>query len=113
MPQSHLASVYVDVESLDWQPSRIPGVRMKILWQDESGEAFTALFQCDPGARLPLHRHAGVEQTFVLEGSLDDDEGSCTAGNFVWRPPGSVHSAVSPNGCLSIGIFHKPNEFLD
>ena len=98
-------------DALQWQPTDFPGVTIKVLWRD--GEAFTALFRMEPGARLPLHRHLGFEQTYVLQGSLVDDEGVCTAGNFVWRYPGSVHSAHSPDGCLSIGIFQTPNEFLD
>ena len=105
-------SEYVEVENLQWKPTDFPGVMVKILWKQEDGEGFTALFRLDPGARLPVHRHQGVEQTFVLEGSLVDEAGICTAGNFVWRRPGSVHSAHSPDGCLSIGIFQRPNEFL-
>ena len=33
-----------------------------------------------PGSELSLHEHVEVEQTFVLEGSLVDDEGSCFVG---------------------------------
>ena len=106
-------SRFVDVSQLAWEPTRFPGIKMKMLWQDEDSEAFTALFLLEPGARLPQHRHSGVEQTFVLEGSLVDEEGACTAGNFVWRRAGSVHSAYSPDGCLSVGVFQKPNEFLE
>ena len=106
-------SHFVDVRKLAWQPTRFPGITMKILWQDEQSDAFTGLFQCDAGAQLPLHRHTDVEQTFVLEGSLVDEAGTCTTGNFVWREPGSVHKAHSPDGCLLLGIFRKPNEFLD
>lgn len=113
MAKHEVASRYIDVEKLDWQPTRFPGVMMKLLWEDPNGEAFTALFRMDPGARLPRHRHLGVEQSYVLEGSLVDEEGVCTAGNFVWRLPGSVHSAHSPDGCLALGIFQKANEFLD
>src|SRR5436190_1921908 len=112
MNRREAASVYVDVEGLAWQPAPFPGVEMKVLWRDPDGEAFTALFRLAPGARLPRHRHSGYEQTFVLEGSLVDDEGVCTAGNFVWRRPGSVHWAHSADGCLALGIFQKANEFL-
>jgi hypothetical protein len=49
--------------------------------------------------------------TYVLEGTLEDDEGVCMAGNFVWRPAGSTHEAVAPNGALILGIFMKPNYF--
>ena len=86
---------------------------MKLLWQDPESEAYTALFRMAPGARLPKHRHVGAEQTFVLKGSLVDDEGTCTANNFVWRSAGSVHSAHAPDGCLSISMFQQANEFLD
>ncbi len=106
-------SEYIDVAALPWQAADFPGVTIKVLWRGATGDAFTALFRMQPGARLPRHRHMGVEQTYVLEGSLVDDEGVCTAGNFVWRHPGSVHSAHSPDGCLAIGIFQKPNEFLE
>ena len=109
---NQLGSVYLDVENLDWQPSEFAGISLKILWRDESSGAFTALFRMEPGSRLPRHRHTGVEQSYVLEGSLVDDEGVCRAGNFVWRHPGSIHSAHSPDGCVTLGIFQSPNEFL-
>ena len=111
--QDPSGSHFVDVQQLAWQPTRFPGITMKILWQDDQGDAFTGLFRCEAGAELPLHRHTDVEQTYVLEGSLVDEAGSCTTGNFVWREPGSVHAAHSPDGCLLLGIFRKPNEFLD
>jgi hypothetical protein len=41
-----------------------------------------------------------------------DDDGACTAGNFVWRRPGSVHNAWTPDGCVVLGVFEAPNEFL-
>ena len=113
MNSQPLGSEYIDVEKLDWQPTMFPGVMIKILWKQEDGDAYTGLFQLAPGARLPMHRHTGVEQTFVLKGTLVDEDGECTAGNFVWRRPGSVHAAHSPDGCLTLGIFHSPNEFLE
>jgi anti-sigma factor ChrR (cupin superfamily) len=113
MAERNPGSQYVDVDQLDWQDTGFAGVQIKVLWRDESSEAFTALFRVEPGACLPRHRHPLVEQTFVLEGSLVDEEGVCSAGNFVWRSPGSVHTARSPEGCVALAIFQKPNEFLD
>ena len=48
------------------------------------------------------------EQTLVLEGSLVDDEGECTAGNFVIRAKGSRHAPTAPNGCTMLVFFLKP-----
>jgi len=80
---------------------------------EENGSAFTALMKMEPGARLPKHEHTEVEQSYVIQGSLADDEGTCTGGNFVWRRPGSVHSAWSPDGAVILAIFQKPNKFLE
>ena len=55
---------------------------------------------------------AGNEANACTDGVCNAD-GECTAGNFVWRRPGSVHRAWSPNGCIGIGIFERPNEFLE
>ena len=64
------------------------------------------------GNEEDLQNGLGIEQSFVLEGTLVDDDGACTAGNYVWRRIGSVHEAWSPDGCIVLGIFDKPNEFL-
>lgn len=108
-----LASRYVDVDSLPWQPTPCPGIQMKILLKDEATGLMTALFKWEPGARLPMHEHVEIEQSWVLEGSLVDDEGECTAGNFVWRPKNNRHYAYAPNGALILAMFLRPNVFID
>jgi len=110
---SPLASRFVDVDSLPWKPTQCEGVEMKILLEDPETGLMTALFRWQPGAKLPLHEHVEIEQTYVLEGSILDDEGEVTAGNYVWRPAGNRHDAVAPNGALVLGMFLKPNRFLD
>jgi anti-sigma factor ChrR (cupin superfamily) len=85
---------------------------MKILVQDQETGLLTALFRWAPGTVLPLHEHVEIEQTYVLEGSIVDDEGEVTAGNFVWRPRGNRHLAHSPNGALVISFFLRPNKFI-
>ena len=66
-----------------------------------------------PGAVVPLHEHMALEQTFMLEGSLEDSEGSVGAGDFVWRPGGNIHVAHAPNGAMFISVFNRPNRFFD
>ena len=108
-----LASRYVDVDGLPWKPTPCAGIDMKVLLEDKETGLLTALFRWQPGAELSLHEHVEVEQTFVLEGSLIDDEGEVTAGNYVWRPKGNRHIAKSPHGALVLSIFLKPNIFLN
>ena len=107
-----LASRYVNVGDLPWKPTPCPGIDMKVLLEDKETGLLTALFRWQPGSELTLHEHVEVEQTFVIEGSLIDDEGEVTAGNYVWRPKGNRHIAKSPHGALVLSIFLKPNIFL-
>jgi len=107
-----LASRYVDVDELPWKPSPYPGVDIKILMEDPETGLMTSLTRFAPGAELPLHEHTDLEQSWVLQGRLVDDEGEATAGNYVWRPKGSKHVARAPEGCLVLGFFLRPNKFF-
>jgi anti-sigma factor ChrR (cupin superfamily) len=106
------ASRYVKVDDLPWKPTLCAGIEMKVLVEDKETGLLTALFRWQPGAELTLHEHVEVEQTFVISGSLEDEEGEVTAGNYVWRPKGNRHTARSPHGALVLSMFLKPNIFL-
>lgn len=109
---SALASRFIDVESLPWRDTPSPKIRMKVLLEDPASGLLTALFRWEPGAVLGDHEHVRIEQSFILEGAIEDEEGECTAGNFVWRPAGSRHAACSPKGALVLAFFLAPNRFF-
>lgn len=111
-PLSALASRLVDLEKLPWTPTPFPGIEVKTLLKDEATGLMTCVFRWAAGAVLPMHEHVELEQTFVLEGSLVDEDGEVSAGNFVWRPAGSRHVATAPNGALVLCFFLKPNRFM-
>lgn len=107
-----LSSRYVDPDTIPWEESR-PGMRMKTLYKDNEAREALMLIQTDPGCVLGEHVHTGTELTWVLEGSLEDDEGACSAGTFVWRPPGSRHQARTPNGATFICLFKGGAKSVD
>ena len=109
---SELDSRFVKVRDLPWKPTPTKGIDMKILMEEPESGLLTALFRWQPGTELPLHEHVEIEQTYVLEGSIVDDEGEVRAGDYVWRPKGNRHIARSPKGALVISFFLKPNKFL-
>ena len=108
-----LASRYITTADLPWQKTPFPGIELKMLYQDAERGLMTQLVRMAPGSTITFHEHIDIEQTYVLEGSLKDEEGECTAGNFVWRPAGNRHTATAPNGALLLGVFQKPNIFFD
>ena len=107
-----LSSRYIDIEALPWEPTRFPGIENKTLMRNPETGLQTVLTRMAPGSVLTDHMHVDIEQTWVLEGSLVDHEGEAKAGSFVYRPPGSRHTARAPNGALLLGIFQRPNTFF-
>ena len=106
-----LASRFIKTEQIPWIETT-PGNKMKVIYHDPTTDMLTILAKLDPGAGIPAHVHEDLEQTFVLEGSLVDDEGECTAGNFVIRAKGSHHSPTAPKGCTMLVFFLKPTAGL-
>ncbi len=107
-----LASHFIDASEMQWKETGIEKIMMKVLYKDGDGRS-TIMFKMEPGAVVPLHEHTKIEQTYVLEGSLEDDEGVCSAGNFVWRPGGNIHIATAPKGAVILSVFMAPNRFMD
>jgi anti-sigma factor ChrR (cupin superfamily) len=106
-----LASRFINTDSVPWIETA-PGNRMKVIYHDPATDMLTILSKLEPGSGIPAHVHEDLEQTFVLEGSLVDDEGECTAGNFVIRAKGSRHSPTAPKGCTMLVFFLKPTAAL-
>ena len=106
-----LASRFINTDEVPWVETS-PGNKMKVIYHDPASGMLTILSMLAPGSGIPAHMHEDLEQTYVLEGSLVDDEGECTAGNFVIRVKGSRHAPTAPNGCTMLVFFLKPTEGL-
>ncbi len=107
-----LASRFIATEAVPWIETA-PGNKMKVIYHDPATGMLTILAKLEPGAGIPAHVHEDLEQTFVLEGSLLDAEGECTAGNFVIRAKGSRHAPTAPKGCTMLVFFLKPTAALE
>ena len=106
-----LASRFIDTDTVPWIENA-PGHKSKVIYYDPKTELLTIISKLEPGAGIREHTHEDLEQTYVLEGSLVDDEGECTAGNFVIRAKGSRHAPRAPNGCTMLVFFLRPTAVL-
>lgn len=105
-------STVVDVEAMNWQVTDIAGIQMKLLCSGDQGRS-TKTFKMELGSTTPLRKYLAIERTYVFEGSLEDDDGECSAGNLVWRPRGNMHVVHSPKSAVILSVFNKPNRFVD
>jgi anti-sigma factor ChrR (cupin superfamily) len=109
---SSLMSHFIDTDTMPWKTTDFQGIEMKLLYNDQQGRS-AILFRMAPGSVVPLHEHQDLEMTYMLEGTLEDDEGAVGPRGFVWRPGGNRHIARAPNGALFLSIFNRPNRFFD
>lgn len=97
-----------------FEPTAIAGVRVRRLHVDERGERVTMLVRMDAGTAYPAHRHAGVEECYVLEGDLSI--GTATemhAGDYQRMDTGSTHPVQSTRGgCLLLVTSSQHDELV-
>ena len=90
----------------------VPGVWLRKLYIDKQKREITCLMRLEPGSTFPLHRHAGSEEVFVLEGDLIVEGEICHQGDYIRSVPGSTHSPLTQGGCLLLMKTSTDNEML-
>lgn len=87
-----------------WEPTPVPGLVRRVLFQDHRAARITVLLRLAPGARVPAHSHPGTEELLVLEGDLRLAGGPVLrTGDFQRSEAGSLHvEQWSENGCLAL-----------
>ena len=91
--------VVVDTHGLDWQPSSIPGVAQKALYQQAGFHDTMRLERWDPQTDLGTITYERGVEFFVLAGGFADDAGAYSAGCWMRLPAGSEHHPRSAHGC--------------
>lgn len=77
------------------------GVVKKVLFVDQDAGTESFLLRLDPGAILPAHDHAAVEECLVLEGDVSIGDLHLAAGDFHAVSPGTAHpQAHSVSGAM-------------
>lgn len=100
-----------DWDGLPWEPFR-PGVRVHWLYRTENGGPAAALLRYEPGARVPLHEHAGWEHILVLAGSQSDGSAEHGEGALMISAPGTRHAIASGTGCVVLAVWERQVRIL-
>jgi 2,4'-dihydroxyacetophenone dioxygenase len=97
-------------------PAEIPwgelwmGIEMKMLKIGASDGIYTLVNRFAPGTVLPTHRHVGSVHAYTIRGAWHYREYDwiARAGDFIYEPPGSVHTLMVPQDATEPTevIFH-------
>ncbi len=107
------APVIIRYADLEWLPHPAAGVKVAILHTNLSRRELTALFQGDPGAYYPQHRHAGPEDIYTLEGDLIINDVILGPGDYIRSLPQSYHPHATATGCICLAHSCIDDEFLE
>lgn len=92
---------------------QIKGVFTKHLFTDEARGTVTTLYRMLPGARLPDHRHLGVEECIILEGDFNVNGESFGPGDYRCALSGSDDRELyTKGGALFLIVAPESCEFL-
>jgi anti-sigma factor ChrR (cupin superfamily) len=90
------------------------GVLCKQLFADPTRKTVTTLLKLNPGARMPMHRHRGIEECYVIEGDVSANNQHLTTGDYTCAMEGSIHHPISTvNGALLLIVAPESYEVLE
>lgn len=110
--ESQLRAAFARIDRSEaWMPGLLPNSSMLVV-HDEPGRA-VVLARLEAGARIPHHRHAVRELTYVLDGELSAGGKRVTRACLLDMPPGSEHAidVVGDHECLVVFSMPPPSSF--
>ena len=100
-----------DLPWAPWVENGREGVDFVPLFGDDPNGAAALLLRFKPGAHGDFHKHGGAELMLVLDGVLEDDKGGYfPKGTVVVESSGSIHQALSRQGCTLLAVRERPAE---
>ncbi len=97
---SLLPFLAVRSQDMEWQPHSVPGVEISIFHRDSMTRQMVGLLRAAPGVQYPRHRHATVEEIYMLRGDLIVENEVYGAGDYIRSQPGSIHAPHTTDGCM-------------
>lgn len=82
-----------------------PGISCKVLSTDKEADRVSMLVRLAPNTAYPPHRHAGLEELYLLEGELWIEDRLLEPGDYNCAEPGTAdHRVFSETGCMCLLI---------
>ena len=110
---SLLSFLAVRSQDRQWQPDSVPGVEISIFHTDSINRQIVGLLRAKPGVRYPRHRHATVEEIYMLSGDLTVGGEVYGAGDYIRSQPGSTHAPHTLDGCMFFFRASMDDEYAE
>ena len=84
----------VRAPEVPWQDTELPGMQWRPLSSPRFDDRTMSIFRMKAGCTFPAHRHEGLEELYMLSGTLLVEGMRLNAGDYCRAEPGSAHSPV-------------------
>jgi ChrR Cupin-like domain len=104
----------IRAEEQVWQPHPfVPRVTIAILHIDPINRELTCLLRAEAGVTYSSHRHASVEEIYMLEGDLKVAGQVYYKGDYLRSSQGSSHAPYTQGGCMFFVKTSLDDEYLN
>lgn len=100
-------------QDIQWQPHPAPGITVAIFYTDPVKQEISGLLRAEAGARYPFHRHADIEEIYMLSGDLIVEDKVYGAGDYIRSHSGSAHAPHTVGGCMFFFRTSANDEYPD
>jgi anti-sigma factor ChrR (cupin superfamily) len=90
----------IDTKALEWVPAPSPGIACKPLYEQVGYPEKMRLERWDAGAETGTLSYPDGAEIYVLDGSLEDQDGRYKAGSWLRFPVGASHRPTTSSGCI-------------
>jgi quercetin dioxygenase-like cupin family protein len=96
----------------EWEQAA-PGIDVKLLATHTMKKRVSMLVRLAPGTDYPPHRHAGIEELYLLQGELMIDDKKVYPGDYIRAEADSIdHRVWSETGCTCVLLTSTEDEIL-
>jgi anti-sigma factor ChrR (cupin superfamily) len=103
----------VRFQDIEWQAHSVPGVEISVFYTDTEARRISGILKAAAGMRYPLHRHAEVEEIYMMSGDLIIGDEVYGAGDYIRSHPSSVHAPHTRDGCMFFFNTSMDDEYFE
>ncbi|MCI0548443.1 MAG: cupin domain-containing protein [Candidatus Rokubacteria bacterium] len=96
-----------------WRRGPGRGIEIRPIFSDPARGTLTAVVRMAPGSILPRHRHATLEQFYVLTGEAELEGQRLRAGDYCRAPGASAHGESRSAGGCRFFLISSRVELID
>jgi len=96
----------IAADERQWVHAKQPGVKRAVM-RDVEGGGRTSLIQVAKGATIEMHGHIGIEEVYMVSGSMRVGDFKLGPGDYHFTGPGETHDLEAFEDSVFFAVTEK------